>query len=209
MDKQRHLDNEIERVNCRLQETQKHIDVRSTEVHTKQVSLDDTERELARVRDQVSKTQAECGAGRRDNERVQAENFDLRKEVEFQESRNADCSMQIRDTEMRLKDKEENLYQTRRDVENQRLVNQQNRNANADFLSEKEALEKHASCLQAQNSELTGELDRFCQTDEVLRQQLDRRSRVFGLQQKNVDEVRHSHYRIEEARSRSPRKHGY
>lgn len=85
--------------------------------------MDDTERELARVREAIAKANGECAASRRDNERVQAENFDIRKEVEFQESRNADCSVQIRDTELRLKDKEELLYQTRRDVENQRLCN--------------------------------------------------------------------------------------
>jgi len=73
-------------------------------------------------------------------------------------------------------------------------------------LAEKEALERHAATLQAQNGDLTGELDRFCQTDEVLRQQLDRRSRVYGLQQRNVDEIRTSKYRVDEARSRSPQK---
>lgn len=83
VEKMRHLDQEIERINCRIQETQKHIDVRSSETHSKQCTLDDTERELARVREALSKAQADCAGGRRDNERVQAENFDLRKEVEF------------------------------------------------------------------------------------------------------------------------------
>ena len=53
------------------------------------------------------------------------------------------------------------------------------------MLAERDALEKHASCLQGQNGDLAGELERFCQTDEVLRTQLDRRSRVYGLQNKN------------------------
>jgi len=48
-------------------------------------------------------------------------------------------------------------------------------------MQEKEALERHAQVLQVQNEDLTGELDRFVQTDELLRSQLDRRSRVFGL----------------------------
>lgn len=122
IEKLRSLDQEIERTNCRIQETQKHIDLKTGDVRSKQVALEETDRELCRVRDAVSKFTAECAAGRRDNERVTAENFDLRKELEFQESRNADISIQIRDTEVRLKEKEEQLFQCRRDVENQRMV---------------------------------------------------------------------------------------
>lgn len=205
-DKLRSLDQEIARVNSRIQDAQALIDQRSADLRAKQVQLEDTDRELARVKDSCAKVASENAALRRDNERVAAENFDLRKEVEFQEGRNADVSVQIRDTEVRLKEKEEALFVCRRDVESQRLLNQQNRQSNSDNLAEKEALEKHAACLQAQNGDLTQELDRFCQTDEVLRQQLDRRSRVYGLQQRNVDELRTSKYRVDEARSRSPQK---
>lgn len=206
-EKLRQLDAELARTNSRIEDTQKLIDARSAELRNKQISLEDTDRELARVRDSNAKVSAENAALRRDNERVAAENHDLRKEVEFQEGRNADVNVQIRDTDVRLKEKEEALFVCRRDVEGQRLMNQQNRNANNDGLAEKEALEKHAACLQHQNCDLTQELDRFCQTDEVLRQQLDRRSRVYGMQQRNVDELRSSQYRVDEARSRSPQKH--
>lgn len=48
-------------------------------------------------------------------------------------------------------------------------------------MNEKNALERHAKVLEAQNSDLTSELDRFVQTDELLRTQLDRRSRVQGM----------------------------
>jgi hypothetical protein len=61
-----------------------------------------------------------------------------------------------------LKEKEEALFVTRRDVENQRLLNSQNRNANGDLAAEKEALEKHGAVLHGQNHDLTHELDRFC-----------------------------------------------
>lgn len=49
------------------------------------------------------------------------------------------------------------------------------------MMAEKDALERHAAVLQSQNADLTTELDRFVQTDEILRSQLDRRSRVYGL----------------------------
>ena len=74
------------------------------------------------------------------------------------------------------------------------------------MLAERDALEKHAQCLQGQNADLAGELERFVQTDDVLRGQLDRRSRVQNMQSKNQDELRHSTYRVDQARSRSPQK---
>lgn len=59
---------------------------------------------------------------RRENERVAAENYDARKEVDFCGARNGDLSVQIRDAEIRLKEKEENLFVVRRDNECQRVV---------------------------------------------------------------------------------------
>ena len=103
------------------------------------------------------------------HERVAAENYDRRKEVDFQEGRNADVSVQIRDSEIRLKEKEDSLFACRRDVESLRITSTQNRTDNGDLTAEREALEKHAQCLQGQNADLAGELERFVQTDEVLR----------------------------------------
>lgn len=194
----------MSRTQARIEDTQKLVDVRQADLCVKQSQLQDTERELARVRDANSRLAADNAAIRRDNERVAGENYDLRKEVDFQEARNGDVGGQIRDAEIRLKEKEEALFVCRRDVECQRVLNSQNRNNGSDLQAEKDALEKHAACLQSQNVDLTAELDRFCQTDEVLRTQLDRRTRVYGLQNKNQDELRHSYHRVEDARSRSP-----
>jgi len=122
------------------------------------------------------------------------------------EGRNADLCHNIRDCEGALKNLEAHLYETRRDVDAQRHCNQQNRRLNDDLLHEREALQRHAGVLEAQNTDLSKELDRFVQTDELLRSQLDRRNRVHGIQDKNQNELRHSGYRVHEARSRSPSK---
>lgn len=94
-------------------------------------------------------------------------------------------SIQIRDSELRLKEKEDVLFSVRRDVESLRVTSSQNRTDAGDLLAERDALEKHAQCLQGQNADLALELERFVQTDEVLRGQLDRRTRVHTLQSKN------------------------
>lgn len=65
-------------------------------------------------------------------------------------------------------------------------------------------MENHIKVLTQQNHDLTCELDRFVHTDELLRQQLDRRCRVQEMNRRQTDEVRHSNYRVQEARSRSP-----
>ena len=59
------------------------------------------------------------------------------------------------------------------------------RDQNIDMSQEKEALEKHAAIVQQQNDDITKELDRFCETDEVVRNQLDRRGKVYGIRDKN------------------------
>lgn len=85
----------------------------------------------------------------------------MRKEVDFQEGRNADVAVQIRDSELRLKEKEEMLYSVRREVESLRITSHQNRTDSSDMLAERDALEKHAQCLQGQNADLAMELERF------------------------------------------------
>ena len=75
-----------------------------------------------------------------------------------------------------------------------------------DNLAEKDALERHSRILLGQNDDLTKELERFVNTDEVLRQQLDRRGRVMNIQDKNNNELHYSNAKVVDARSRSPAK---
>ena len=82
-DKLKGLDFEIQRTQSRIEDTQKLLDVRSADLRNKQLALEDAERENNRVRDQNAKLGGDNAALRRDNERVAAENYDLRKEVDF------------------------------------------------------------------------------------------------------------------------------
>mmetsp|Transcript_17917 Transcript_17917/g.30476 ORF Transcript_17917/g.30476 Transcript_17917/m.30476 type:complete len:120 (-) Transcript_17917:88-447(-) len=75
-----------------------------------------------------------------------------------------------------------------------------------DYLAEKDALERHSRILLGQNDDLTKELERFVNTDEVLRHQLDRRGRVYQMQERNNKELGYSSSKVYEARSRSPAK---
>lgn len=191
-DRLKSLEFDLQRTKQKIDDTQGLVDVRADDLRSKQHALTDTENELARIRDFNNSVTNNNGTLHRDCDRQQADNYETRKAIEFTEGRNADLSVQMRDTELRLNEREEALAICRREVENSRVMSSQNRTANGDLLAEKDALEKHSACLQHQNNDLTSELDRFCQTDEVLRQQLDRRNRVQGMQHKNHDELRHS-----------------
>ena len=146
-DKLKGLDFEVQRTQSRIEDTQKLLDVRSADLRNKQLALEDADRENNRVRECNAKLGGDNAALRRDNERVAAENYDLRKEVDFQEGRNADVSVQLRDTELRLKEKEDTLFMVRREVDGLRVTSQQNKADGGDLGAEREALEKHANCL--------------------------------------------------------------
>lgn len=94
----------------------------------------------------------------------------------------------------------------RKDIDAQKYQNASQRDSNVELLNEKDALEKHAAVLQGQNQDITRELDKFVETDEMVRSQLDRRGRVYGIRSQNENELRQSYYRIEEVRSRSPQR---
>ena len=122
---------------------------------------------------------------RRDVDRVNGDCYDLRKNIENLEGKNGEHTNNIRSTEIRIKEKEDTHFGIKKDIENQNYTNQAMRSDLNDYMAEKEALERHSRILLGQNDDLTKELERFVNTDEVLRQQLDRRARVMTMQDKN------------------------
>lgn len=95
--------------------------------------------------------------------------YDLRKHIESAESKNVDLSTQIRTTDIKIKERDEDLYIVKRDIESQVVTNSNMRSDMNVQLQEKEALERHSRVLLGQNDDLTRELERFVNTDEVLR----------------------------------------
>jgi len=77
------LEHEIMRTGARIEDISKVIDARSHDLRNKQVALEDAEREIGRCKDSINKKASENAALRRDNERVAAENYETRKEVDF------------------------------------------------------------------------------------------------------------------------------
>lgn len=82
-DKLNQLEHEFARTSAKIEDIQKVIDARSHDLRNKIAALDETQREAGRCKDSINKQASENQALRRDNERVAAENHDIRKECDF------------------------------------------------------------------------------------------------------------------------------
>ena len=188
----------------RINETEKVVEGRSYDLRQKSVALEDNEREIARVKDLNAQQNIECVALRKDVDRVSQDCYDLRKNIEETEARNVDLGGAIRANDVQIKEREDHLFAVRKDIDSQTYTNANMRQDLGDFTAEKEAMERHSRILLGQNDDLTKELERFVNTDEVLRSQLDRRGRVLTMQDRNHAEIGMSTSKIYEARARSP-----
>lgn len=68
---------------------------------------------------------------------------------------------------------------------------------NGDIKTEIEALQQHIRVLEQQNRELNIELQKFVETDEEIRQRLNRRDRVVDLRTKTEIELKKSYNDLE------------
>ena len=75
---------------------------------------------------------------------------------------------------------------------------------NTDMRAEVDALQHHCQVLTGQNYELNTELTRFVDTDEQIRQTLNRRDRVETLRYRTDQEMRASYNNLERS---SPRRY--
>jgi hypothetical protein len=114
----RSLEFDLQKTVVRINETEKIVESRSYDIRTKSVQLDDTEREISRIKDLNSQQVVEISALRKDVDRVACDCYDIRKHVEATDARNVDLSAQIRSLDIGLKEKSDGLYACRKDIEN-------------------------------------------------------------------------------------------
>ena len=138
---------DLKKTQVRIQETEKVVESCSYDIRSKQTNLEDTQREISRMKDLNSQQNVEILALRKDVDRVSTDCYDIRKQIEAAEARNADLSGQVRSQDIQLKDKEESLYTGKREVENLQYTNQNMRRDLNDYLQEKDALERHSRIL--------------------------------------------------------------
>jgi hypothetical protein len=75
--------------------------------------------------------------------------------------------------------------QLRKELDGARFSNSALLDNNSALQTEIDALNNHVRVLQAQNYDLTKELDQFVEANEAIRMRLDRKNRVLDLRNKN------------------------
>ena len=60
---------------------------------------------------------------RRDGDKTSTDNYELRKENEFSAARNLDMAAQVRELEARLKDRDDQLFLQRKDLDQAKITN--------------------------------------------------------------------------------------
>ena len=91
--------------------------------------------------------------------------------------------------------------QMRKELEGARYSNSALLDNNSSLQAEIDALNNHIRVLQAQNEDLTKELDQFVEANEAIRMRLDRKTRVYDLRSKNEQQLQKSLAYVTEARS--------
>ena len=99
-DRMKGLEYDLQKTVIRIDETNKGVEARTFDIRNKQVSLQDNENEIGRLREINSNQNVEITALRRDVDRVAADCYDYRKNIDTTEARNVDISGKIRSYEI-------------------------------------------------------------------------------------------------------------
>ena len=131
------------------------------------------------------------------------EKSELVRRSEGELGRNRDLTANLYDLEAKNRATDDNLTCTRREQDDLRFATQSLQAQNGDIRAEVDALQHHCNVLAGQNVELNTELERFVDTDEQIRQTLNRRDRVETLRHRTEHEMRVSYANLERS---SPRR---
>jgi septal ring factor EnvC (AmiA/AmiB activator) len=118
-DRLKALEFDLQKTLIRIAETEKVVEARNYDIRNKSAQLSDTEKECARVKDLNNQSNVEIVALRKDVDRVSADCYDLRKNIESTEGRNVELGAQVRSQDINIKEKEDNIYGVKKDIEHQ------------------------------------------------------------------------------------------
>lgn len=86
-------------------------------MRNKQILLEDAQKEIQRLKDLNGRISQDNAIVRREIDKSASEAYEIRKEVDYQQNRNLDLAASIRDLEIRVKDKDDQLYAMRKDLD--------------------------------------------------------------------------------------------
>ena len=127
--------------------------------------------------------------------------MELQRRIEQESLRLSEITGGVKDLEIKIRLREEQILSMRKELEGARYSNSTLLDNNSNLQAEIDALNNHIRVLQINNEDLTQELDEFVQANELIRQRLDRRTRVVELRNKNEVQIQKSLVYVQEARS--------
>ena len=161
------------------------IDTKTFDLKNKETQLYDCEGEIIQLKNQVVSFQNELNHLKSLEEKYRNENSDLQKRIDSESSRNIEMSANIKDLEMKIRTKEDQIMFMRKELEGARFSNSALLDNNSNLQVEIDSLNNHIRVITHQNEELTKELDQFVQANEAIRQRLDRKARVQEIRMRN------------------------
>lgn len=134
-------------------------------------------------------------------ERYRQENGDLQRRIDQEQARNYDFAQNIKETEGKIRQREDQIMAMRKELEGARYSNSALLDNNSGLQAEIDALNNHIRVLSSQNEDLTRELDQFVEANEAIRMRLDRKNRVLDLRNRNEQQLQKSLAHVNDSKS--------
>lgn len=111
-------------------------------------------------------------------QRYKDENADLLKKTEQESNANLELVAQLKEIEVKIRAKEDQIMYLRRELEGSKYSNAALIESNANMQVEIDSMNNHIRVVSHQNDQLTREIDQFVSANEKIREKLDRKNRV-------------------------------
>ena len=155
----RAVEYDISKALARIDDLNRVLDDKTFALKNKEAALVDAESELMKLKSQQASYQKELEHLRALDERYRQENTDIQRRIDQENVRNAELTRLIQDNEAKIRVREDQIMQLRKELENARYNNSSLLDNNANLQAEIDALHNHIRVLQLQNEDLTKELD--------------------------------------------------
>lgn len=155
-------------------------------------ALDAAQSELAMLKDQAGRIQGDNTQSQRQLDRQNEERVALLRQRDLEMNKNRELSAILYDLEAKNRQRDDQIAVSRKELDDVKFSNSGLLDRNADLKTEIAALAQHISLLEVQNRDLNRELEKFVETDEQIRNTLNRRDRVVDIRQKTEYELHRS-----------------
>ena len=184
-----------------VQELNRLIDTKTMDLKGKEMNLSEADREITNLKTQMNNFINELNHLKQLEQRYKEENSDLQRRIDSEGCQNVELSGAIKELEMKIRQKEDQLMYMRKELEGARYSNSALLENNANLQVEIDSMNNHIRVVSKQNDELTREIDQFVQANEVIRQRLDRKTRVNELRQRNEYNLQQSIHKVNTSKS--------